>query len=135
MDHNGLGCRVGPGNEVQIPNVQFRTMLALLATVYGVGSSFAALLQARQLLARRRSCEISAALFGIYLGGYGLWLAYGPSVGSLPLVVVNAAGVLAMAAVLGVALSLRGSLWQPRSWSSCPVCPRFAPARRPEFRP
>jgi MtN3 and saliva related transmembrane protein len=96
-------------------------VLALLATIYGIGSSAAALLQARQLLTRRRSCDVSALLFGIYLGGYVLWLLYGMSLGSMPLVVVNAAGVVTIGVVLAVALSLRGSLWHPQSWRSCSV--------------
>ena len=44
-------------------------MLALVVTVYGVVSGLAALLQARQLLERRRSCDVSALLFGALLNG------------------------------------------------------------------
>lgn len=96
-------------------------MLALLVTTYGIAASLAAFLQARQLFLRRRSCDLSATLFGIYLGGYGLWIAYGLSIGSAPLVAVNAVGSVSVASVLVLALSLRGSLWRPRSWRSCPV--------------
>ncbi len=96
-------------------------MLALVVTVYGVVSGLAALLQARQLLERRRSCDVSALLFGVYLGGYVLWLAYGLSIGSAPIVTVNAVGLVSVASVLVIALSLRGSMWDPRSWRSCPI--------------
>jgi len=96
-------------------------MLALAATAYGMVSALAALLQARQLLERRRSCDVSALLFGVYLGGYVVWLAYGLSIGSAPIVTVNAVGLVSVATVLVIALSVRGSIWNPTSWRSCPV--------------
>jgi uncharacterized protein with PQ loop repeat len=96
-------------------------MLALIATIYGLGSAAGTLLQARHLLRRRRSCDLSALLFAIYLGGYVVWLAYGVMVSSVPLVLVNAAGGVSVAMVLGVALGLRGSIWRPRAWGSCPA--------------
>ena len=96
-------------------------MLALVATAYGVGAAGAALLQARQLLERRRSCDVSARFFGVYAGGYAVWLAYGISIGSLPLIVVDGIGVVCSAITLGIALSLRGSLLRPSTWNSCPL--------------
>jgi uncharacterized protein with PQ loop repeat len=96
-------------------------MLALLATAYGVGAAAAALLQARQLLARRRSCDVSARFFAVYAGGYAVWLAYGVSIASLPLIVVDAIGVVCAAVTLAITLSLRGSLLRPSTWTSCPV--------------
>ncbi len=96
-------------------------MLAFVATAYGIVTALAALLQARQLLVRRRSCDISALLFAIYLGSYGVWLAYGLSIGSAPIVAVNAVGLVSIAFVLAIALSLRGSMWDPHSWRSCPI--------------
>jgi uncharacterized protein with PQ loop repeat len=96
-------------------------MLALLATTYGVAAAAAALLQARQLLASRRSCDVSARFFAVYAGGYGIWLAYGLSIGSLPLIVVDAIGLVCGTVTLAIALSLRGSLLRPSSWASCPV--------------
>jgi uncharacterized protein with PQ loop repeat len=96
-------------------------MLALLATTYGVAAAAAALLQARQLLASRRSCDVSARFFAVYAGGYGIWLAYGLSIGSLPLIVVDAIGLVCGTVTLAIALSLRGSLLRPSTWASCPV--------------
>jgi MtN3 and saliva related transmembrane protein len=98
-------------------------LLAVVATVYGVVAALAALLQTRQMLTRRSSCDVSARFFAAYAGGYALWLLYGLSVGSVPLIVVDAVGLLCGGITLAVALSLRGSLVQPRSWASC--------ARRP----
>ena len=73
-------------------------MLTLFVTVYGVGAAGAALFQTRQLLGSRRSCEVSARFFAVYAGGYALWLAYGLSIGSLPLILVDAIGVVSATA-------------------------------------
>jgi len=96
-------------------------MLVLLVTAYGVGAAAAGLLQVRQLLERRRSCEVSALFFAVYAGGYALWLAYGVSIDSLPLVIVDATGVLCATLTLAIALSLRGSLLNPATWKNCPT--------------
>ena len=61
----------------------------------GVGAAGAALLQARQVFRRRSSCEVSARFFASYAGGYAIWLLYGLSIGSLPLLLVDAAGCCA----------------------------------------
>jgi uncharacterized protein with PQ loop repeat len=95
--------------------------LAFIATAYGTLAALAGLLQMRQMLQRRTSCDVSARFFTAYAGGYGIWLVYGISVGSTPLIVVDAIGMLCGGLTLVVALSLRGSLVRPRTWSSCPV--------------
>ena len=93
--------------------------LAVAATAYGVLAALAALLQTRQMLTRRASCDVSARFFAAYAGGYAIWLLYGLSVGSVPLIVVDAVGLLCGGLTLTVALSLRGSLVRPASWASC----------------
>jgi uncharacterized protein with PQ loop repeat len=94
-------------------------LLGLTATGYGVVAALAALLQTRQMLARRASCDVSARFFAAYVGGYAIWLLYGLSVGSVPLIIVDAVGLLCGGLTLSVALSLRGSLARPSSWASC----------------
>ena len=94
-------------------------LLALAATVYGVIAALAALLQTRQMLTRRASCDVSARFFAAYAGGYAIWLLYGLSVASVPLIVVDAVGLLCGGLTLAVALALRGSLLRPASWASC----------------
>ena len=96
-------------------------MLTFVATAYGVGAAGAALFQTRQLLASRRSCEVSARFFAVYAGGYAIWLAYGLSIGSWPLIIVDAIGVVCATATLAIVLSLRGSLLHPSTWNSCPI--------------
>ena len=53
--------------------------------------------------------------------GYAIWLLYGLSVGNVPLIVVDVAGLLCGGATLAVALALRGSLLHPATWLSCRV--------------
>jgi len=95
-------------------------LMGTIATLYGVGAAGAALLQARQVLRRRSSCEVSARFFATYAGGYAVWLLYGLSIGSLPLILVDAAGLLTGVVTLGITLSMRGSLVRPSSWGRCP---------------
>jgi uncharacterized protein with PQ loop repeat len=90
------------------------------ATVYGVGAAAAALLQARQIVRRKRSCEVSARVFASYGGGYAIWLLYGVSIGSMPLILVDLVGLLCGGLTLALTLALRGSLLRPTSWNSCP---------------
>ena len=98
----------------------FTQLLGTVAAVYGVLAALIALLQTRQMLARRSSYEVSARFLASYVGGYGIWLAYGFSTGSIPLVVVDTVGLLCGGLTLAVALSLRGSLSRPATWRSCP---------------
>ena len=97
----------------------FTQLLAAIAAVYGVLAALITLLQTRQMLARRSSCDVSARFLASYAGGYGIWLAYGLSTGSIPLIVVDTVGLLCAGLTLAVALSLRGSLLHPATWTSC----------------
>ena len=96
-------------------------LLSLAATGYGVLAALAALLQMRQMLRRRTSCDVSARFFATYTGGYAIWLLYGLSAGDVPLIVVDTAGLVCGGLTLAVALSLRGSLIRPKTWSGCSV--------------
>jgi uncharacterized protein with PQ loop repeat len=95
----------------------FTQFLGTGATVYGVLGALKSLLQTRQMLARRSSGEVSARFLASYTGGYAIWLAYGLSIGSLPLIVVDTVGLLCGGLTLAVAMSLRGSLVRPATWN------------------
>ena len=101
----------------------FTQFLGTVATAYGVLGALKTLLQTRQMLARRTSREVSARFFASYTGGYAIWLTYGLSTGSLPLIVVDTVGLLCGGLTLAVALSLRGSIVKPK--------PRSATVRGP----
>jgi uncharacterized protein with PQ loop repeat len=103
------------------PNVV--QLLGTAATAYGVLAALSVLLQARQMLVRRASCEVSGRFFASYAGGYAVWLLYGLSVSNVPLIVVDAVGLLCAGLTLAVALSLRGSLIHPTTWTSCDATP------------
>ena len=118
----------------------FIQLLSTVATVYGVLGALKTLLQTRQMLARRSSREVSARFLASYAGGYAIWLTYGLSTSSLPLIVVDAVGLLCGSLTLAVALSLRGSLIRPATWNSCdepassPPAPSFHEKRLPANR-
>jgi uncharacterized protein with PQ loop repeat len=95
-------------------------MLGMIATLYGIGAAGAALLQARQVVRRGSSCEVSARFFAAYAGGYAVWLLYGLSIGSMPLILVDAAGLACGLVTLAITLQMRGSLLRPSTWGSCP---------------
>jgi uncharacterized protein with PQ loop repeat len=99
-------------------------LMGTVATLYGVGAAAAALLQARQVLRRGSSCEVSARFFATYAGGYAVWLLYGLTIGSLPLILVDVVGLLSGLITLAITLSLRGSLLRPSSWRTCPSAPQ-----------
>jgi MtN3 and saliva related transmembrane protein len=84
-------------------------LLGTAATVYGVLGALKTLLQTRQMLARRTSSGVSAGFLASYAGGYAIWLTYGLSTGSIPLIVADSVGLLCGGLTLAVALSLRGS--------------------------
>jgi uncharacterized protein with PQ loop repeat len=107
----------------------FTLFLGTVATVYGVLGAPKSLLQARQMLARRSSGDVSAGFLASYAGSYAIWLAYGLSTGSLPLIVVDSVGLLCAGLTLAVALSFRGSLIRPATWNSrstISISPRLA---------
>ena len=108
----------------------FTQLLGTAATTYGVLAAVKSLLQTRQMLARGTSGDVSALFLASYVGGYAIWLAYGLSTGSLPLIVVDTVGLLCGGLTLAVALSLRGSLFRPASWnrhSTTSISPRPQP--------
>jgi uncharacterized protein with PQ loop repeat len=115
-------------------SISIEQLLATAVTAYGVLAALTVLLQARQMLARRASCEVSGRFFASYAGGYALWLLYGLSVGNVPLIVVDTVGLLCGGLTLAVALSLRGSLIHPTTWTSCnAIIP--VPEERPKLVP
>lgn len=90
--------------------LQSTQILATAATVYGVGGALSVLLQARQMVARGSSSDVSLRFLATYVGGYAIWLLYGLSISSTPIVLVHALGLLTGAVTLAVALELRAPL-------------------------
>jgi uncharacterized protein with PQ loop repeat len=88
-------------------------LLATAATVYGFGGALSVLLQARQMRARGGSGDVSLRFLGTYVGGYAIWLLYGLSIGSAPIVLVHAVGLACGLVTLAVAVRLRGAPLRP----------------------
>src|SRR5260221_5896935 len=87
----------------------FTQLLAAIAAVYGVLAALITLLQTRQMLARRSSCDVSARFLASYAGGYGIWLAYRLSTRSIPPIRVGTLRPLFARLTLALAPSPRRS--------------------------
>jgi uncharacterized protein with PQ loop repeat len=82
-------------------------ILATAATLYGVGGALSVLFQARQMLARGASGDVSLRFLATYVGGYAVWLLYGLSDQHVPIILVHSLGLVTGSVTLLVALSLR----------------------------
>ena len=83
------------------------TLLALIATAYGVFAAASSLLEAAILLRSGSADEISLSFLGVLLGGYLVWLLYGISAGDAPLIITDAVGLAASTITLSIAARLR----------------------------
>lgn len=108
-----------PELTAPIATLHASEVLAGAATVYGVIAALAVLMQARQLLGRRSSCDVSVRFFATYAGGYAVWLLYGAVVRDIPLLIVDSIGLVSATVTLAVIVSLRGRLLRPRTWAHC----------------
>jgi uncharacterized protein with PQ loop repeat len=95
------------------------SVLASVAIVYGVAAALSVLLQARQMRERGDSCDVSARFLAAYAGGYAIWLLYGLSLRNVPIIAVDALGLVCGAITLAVALRLRGKPLSPAGWNQC----------------
>ena len=82
-------------------------VLGTAATLYGLGGALSVLFQARQMHVRGTSDDVSARFFTVYVGGFAIWLLYGIGIGSIPIIIVHAVGLLCGAITLAVVLRLR----------------------------
>lgn len=94
-------------------------VLGMAATLYGLGGALSVLLQARRMHVRGTSGDVSARFFAVYVGGFAIWLLYGSGIGSVPIVLVHAVGLLCGAVTLAVVLRLR----RPPPWPRRPDRP------------
>src|SRR5918994_4697764 len=81
-------------------------VLSIVATAYGLAAGASSLLQARQMLQRGSAGDVSMGFLGSYVGGYLIWLLYGVSIGSVPLIVVDAVGAGCGLTTLAIAVRL-----------------------------
>ena len=65
------------------------TLLAIIASSWGIAMALAPTLQIRHMIARRSSSGISIPYLGVLVVGFALWFAYGVSLGNLALIIPN----------------------------------------------
>ena len=85
------------------------TALGAAAAAYSVAAGTTLLLQAQVMRRRGSSREVSIAFLASTTGGYLIWLLYGIGIGSLPLILADAIGLVCGGIAVGVAASLRRS--------------------------
>jgi uncharacterized protein with PQ loop repeat len=82
-------------------------VLAVVAATWGVAMAVAPLLQIRRILATGSSMGVSLAYLSVLTVGFGLWLAYGISIGNTALIVSNIVALTVGVASLAVAYRFR----------------------------
>jgi len=85
------------------------SVLAAIASAWGVLMGLSPVLQIRQMLRQRSSREVSLGYFAILLAGFLLWISYGVAAGNMWLVVPNSIALLVGLALVAIALWLRRS--------------------------
>ena len=84
--------------------------LALIAASWGVMMALSPILQARRILERRSSADISIASLAVLQVGFTLWMAYGFALGNLAIIVPNSVAFLVGAATLAIAIRFRNGV-------------------------
>lgn len=84
-------------------------ILGTLATIYGLFGALSILMQARKMVLRHESCDVSLTYMATYVGGYFIWLPYGILAHSFPLVIVDSVGLVCGSITLACTLLLRGT--------------------------
>jgi len=89
------------------PVVSVETVLAIVASTFGVVMGAAPTLQIRKMLTERSSRDVSIGYFAILAIGSTLWASYGVSLGNLAILIPNVVAFLADIATMLVAHRLR----------------------------
>lgn len=91
-------------------------LLAVLTTIFGTAMSAGFFLQIWKIRRRRSVADISVGMYLIFLPGSALWLLYGISINSLPLMVANVVGLIGIGGVLAGYLRYRGQPHHDAAW-------------------
>ena len=82
-------------------------VLDAVVTVFGVGMGASTLLQARRIVKRRRSDDVSVAMLGVLIVGAVLWLAYGFAHNLTAVIATNATWLVGASLALAATLRYR----------------------------
>lgn len=80
------------------------SVLSMVTTVYGIAGAMAILFEARKIMARHSSADMSLRFMTTYVGGYALFLAYGLSINSLTLILSDGVGIICGGFTFAVAI-------------------------------
>jgi uncharacterized protein with PQ loop repeat len=83
------------------------SVLAVIASSWGVLMGISPVLQIRRMLRERSSREVSLGYYAILLAGFLLWISYGVAAQNLVLVIPNTIALLVGLTLIVVALRLR----------------------------
>lgn len=86
--------------------------IGAVAAVYGVYGALAILMQARKMLVKHESCDMSLGYMASYVGGYAVWLPYGVLDHSFPLIIADSVGLICGIFTVVIAVRLRGACHQ-----------------------
>ena len=82
-------------------------LIAAVASSYGVLSALAFVFQLARMHRTSSARDLSLSFLAVISGGYAIWLLYGISIGSLPLIVCDAIGLVMSTLTVAYALRLR----------------------------
>jgi uncharacterized protein with PQ loop repeat len=92
------------------------TVFATLAFFAGLATAVAPFAQARRIALRRSSEDVSLWWLGLYGAGCVVWLAYGISIASVPLIATQAIAAVGACAAMLLGLHFR-DLGDPSDWA------------------
>lgn len=82
-------------------------LLTVATTVWGILMALAPLLQLKLIVRRRDASSVSLGWIGVLFVGFVLWLCYGLTINSPPLIITNAVACLTHVGVLLIVLRYR----------------------------
>ena len=83
------------------------TLLAIIASSWGIAMALSPTLQIRHMIARRSSAGISIPYLSVLVIGFVLWFAYGVALGNWALIIPNTIAFAVGATTIAVARHYR----------------------------
>jgi MtN3 and saliva related transmembrane protein len=83
------------------------TLLAIIASSWGIAMALSPTLQIRHMVARRSSAGISIPYLGVLVIGFVLWFAYGVALHNWALIIPNTIAFLVGSTTIAVARHYR----------------------------
>ncbi len=83
------------------------TLLAVIASAWGVAMALSPTLQIRHMIALRSSAGISIPYLGVLVIGFALWFVYGIALANLAIIIPNTIAFVVGATTIAVARHYR----------------------------